>query len=53
MSVITVVDVLSSAGDLTGCSVVLKKIVQRISPLLVIFLLGALIPDERTLDVVF
>lgn len=53
MGVITVVDVLSSAGNLTGCSVVLEEVVQCISPLLVVFLFGALVPDERTFDVVF
>lgn len=53
LSVITVVDVLATAGNLPGCSVVFEEIVQRISPLLVIFLLGAFVPDERTFNVVF
>lgn len=53
LSVITVVDILSSARNLTRCSVFLKEIVQCISPLLEIPFLSAFVPDERTFDVVF
>lgn len=53
LGVITVVDVLASSRDLAGRPVIFQEIVQRISPLLVVLLLAALVPDQRTLDVVF
>lgn len=53
LGVITVVDVLASARDLSGRPVILQEFVQSIGPLLVVLLLGALVPDQGTLDVVF